>query len=165
MISLSIGNNKADIIDLFLPWSPDVHTVWSSETRRCSSDNVVRFAALRLLSRCLVTSSFGWERKKASISFLTADLIAETGFLCRKQSQLCRVSSVGQWKRGGWYDATTPHRPLRSGQPQESGACVRAVCLHSWKGGVGYVNQSFTSNKVSKQTIENETNLLKSHSD
>lgn len=33
-------------------------------------------------------------------------------FLCRKQSQLCRVRIGSQSERGGWYDVSPPHRPL-----------------------------------------------------
>lgn len=35
-------------------------------------------------------------------------------FLCRKQSQLCRVRRVSQSERGGWYDVHPNSAPIRN---------------------------------------------------
>lgn len=44
----------------------------------------------------------------------------DKSFLCRKQSQLCRVRIGSQSERGGWYDVSPTTPPPRPEQPRKT---------------------------------------------
>lgn len=75
-------------------------------------------------------------RKKAAISFLSADLIPETGFLCRKTATA--VSGESRRPMGArrtiWRDATPQFRT-------DDVTRVWRTIMQSWKVWVGYANQ------------------------
>lgn len=57
-------------------------------------------------------------------------------FLCRKQSQLCRVRRVGQSERGGWYDVHPSSAPIRNSHAKAGGRSESGNDCFIWYKGI-----------------------------
>lgn len=113
----------------FLLWFPGVFSVWSQEKPPLSlirasahdSGRIPSFFSCSFTTRTAITlfahiviSRRALREKKTQCCSIREHRshTRDKSFLCRQQSQLCRVRIGSQSERGGWYDVTPPHRPL-----------------------------------------------------
>lgn len=124
MVSYKWASSNSEKWLWSLPLSPGVLSVWSKEKpwllfiRSWSHQDRLLLLLLAITRRIItllihiIVSNTG-NITHGVAPFLSTQLIPGTkGFLCRKQSQLCRVRIGSQSERGGWYDVSPPHRPL-----------------------------------------------------
>lgn len=114
-----------------IPWSPDVFGVWSKQkppllfirASQMIKPETLLLVFLRVNNKdcdhvvCFTSSLADAQRERKNYTVCCSipqhrAHTRDTSFLCRKQSQLCRVRIGSQSERGGWYDVTPPHRPL-----------------------------------------------------